>query len=236
VRKLDRRPASAASSVSAFSSSSWKRANTHFKATYGAPQTRAEKKLEKTIDYLCAKAQHQELEISLLKERLKTQETQNKRGQTLFNELRSQEDNKAIFFSPKKIQSARDILRQREQAKEDEEHRKRQAKLEREQKKIQKQLDLDRRKHERAMAKAERETKAAAAKLAREEAKLEKQREKDLKAKQQIAKKEPKLAHTKSISFQARVDAVIIEEEEEEPELAPSSTRAHRRVPLRFRN
>jgi hypothetical protein len=235
VKKSNQRPPSATSSLSAFSSSSWKRADKHFKATYGHPQSKSEKKLQKTIDNLFAKAQHQDLEITILKERLKMQDTHNKRGQTLFNELRAQEDNKALFMSPAKFQAAKAILTGREKDKTEEEQRKAQAKIEREQKKLSKQLELDQRKQERAIAKIEREEQRAAARAAREEAKAEKQREKELQEQQKIAKKEAKLARFKSQSFIANVEATIVEEDEEVLELASSTTRSHRRLPQRFR-
>jgi hypothetical protein len=79
--------------------------------------TRAEQKVYNTLDYLSSKAQHQEIEIKLLKARLELQETHGKRQQTLFSELRSQTDTKAIFFSPAKVQMARDLLAKREQDK-----------------------------------------------------------------------------------------------------------------------
>ena len=85
VKFTESRPSSSeASAVSAFSSASWKRAERHFKATYGPAVTRGEQKVFNTLDYLSAKAQHQEVEIELLKARLQLQEKHSKRQQTLF--------------------------------------------------------------------------------------------------------------------------------------------------------
>ncbi len=117
VQISEPRPSSATSAISAFSASSWKRANKHLETTYGPPRSRAEQKVVNTIDYLAAKAQHQSIEIEHLKTRLELQEKHGKRQQTLFNEIRAQTDNKALFFSSAKIQMARDLHLKREQTK-----------------------------------------------------------------------------------------------------------------------
>lgn len=237
VRVSEPRPtSSAASSCSAFSSSSWKRADRHYKATYGPALTRAERKIHKTLDHLCAKTQHQDLQIELLQARLELQEKHSKRQQTLFGELRSQADTKAIFFSPGKVQVARDLLAKRERDKEEEEDRKRRAKIAREEKKLQKQLEQVRRREERAIAKLERARRLEENRQAKEAIRLQKQATKQLLSESELARIPQRRPPIKSARFKPYARPVLIAERVEAPRPGPSSSRSQRRLPQRYRD
>jgi hypothetical protein len=235
VRVSESRPtSSAASSISAFSSSSWKRANRHYKATYGPALTREERKMHKTLDHLFAKSQYQELEIEHLKERLKLQEKQTKRQQTLFGELRSQTDTKAIFFSPGKVQQARGLLARRKRDKEEKADRKRHDKIVREERRLQKQLEQDRRREERATAKLDRERRLAQTRQAKEDMRLQKQAEKQLLSESKLTRTPQRRSPTKSARFKPYARPVSTAQIVEAASPGPSRSRPQRRLPERY--
>lgn len=236
VRILEPRPPSSTSSASAFSSSSWKRANKHLKDTYGPALTRDEKKIVNTLDYLCAETQHQRLQIKLLEERLQLQEKQNKRGKTLFNELRAESDTKAIFFSPNKVQEARDLLAQRKLQKQEEEKRKRLQKMAREEAKRRRQLELAERRLQRAARKQEKERLLEEGKRAREEAKIQKQSKKQLQIDRRFARQQEARYQRKSIRSLTAAAPISVNQRPAVQEPGPSRSRPQRRLPQRYRN
>jgi hypothetical protein len=236
LRSPDSRPSSSSTSgASAFSSSSWKRASKHYRSTYGPPQTRDEKKQLNTIHHLFAKAQHQELEIELLKERLQLQEKQNKRSLTLFNELRASDDNKAIFFSPKKVQEARDLHAQREFEKEQEAERKQSEKLTREQTKALKALQQAEKRLQVQQQREQRQQEQAKMRLKREEEKRRKQAEKQLQTESKLAKQQPNHSQSKSVRFESIMIADTDGQDDSIPTPVSTRSRAKRRLPQRYR-
>jgi hypothetical protein len=240
VRTSEPRPTSSSSSttssLSAFSASSWRRANSHLQATYGPPVSRAEQKIYNTVDYLAAQAQQQRIEIEMLRSRLEIQEKQGKRQQTLFGELRTQTDNKALFFSPGKVQMARDLLVKREQAKVEEDQRKQAKKDRRVEAKLQKEAELAEKREQRAIAKVVRDREAAEKKQAREEAKLQKLAEQQLISQCNIVKKRKRSSPVKKTAYKPRKKHAMAPERPEVPKPAPSRSRATRKLPERYCN
>jgi hypothetical protein len=237
VRLSEPRPtSSSASSASAFSSSSWRRANQHLRDTYGPALTRAEKKLVNTIDHLCTKAQHQEIKIELLEERLQLQEKHHKRSQTLFSELRAQSDTKAIFFSPNKVQEAKDLRAKREREKEEEEDRKRLQRTVRQEAKERRAAELAEKRAQKAIARLNREQQLAEARLQREEARLQKQAERQLLSDSKPVRKQEKGPRQKSVRFEPDVVTKSVVPSPTVQEPGPSSSRPQRRLPQRYRN
>jgi hypothetical protein len=236
VRVTEPRPSSAASSASAFSSSSWKRAHEHFHATYGPAMTRSELKVYNTLDYLCAKAQLQEIELQGLKDRIDLQEKSSKRRQPLFAELRAQADNKAIFFSPAKIQLARDLLAQREQEKQDEEDRKQAERDRKAENKLRKELEAAQKREARAILKAERLRLAAEKKQAKEDAKHQKLADQQLYTQIKSTKKSKTASPVKKQRFAPYRKRVVTPVAPTVPVLGPSRSRPTRRPPARFCN
>jgi hypothetical protein len=237
VRVSEPRPtSSAASSLSAFSVSSWKRAERHFTATYGPPVSRAEQKVFNTVDHLAATAQHQRIEIELLKARLELQEKQGKRKQTLFNEIRAQTDNKALFFSPAKVQMARELALKREQDKALEQERKQIEKDKKAEAKLQKELEQARKREQRAIAKAEREQAAAEKRRAREEVKLQKLAEKQLISQCNLVKKRKRSSPVKKTAYKPRKKPALALERPVVLKPAPSRSRPLRKLPERYCN
>jgi hypothetical protein len=240
VQITDSRPSSVASSASAFSASSWKRAHKHFNATYGPANTRAELKVFNTLDYLSAKSQLQDIEIEGLKERLALQERSSKRRQPLFAELRAQTDNKAIFFSPAKIQLARDLLAQREQEKRDEAQRKQAERDRKAEDKLQRQIEVIQKRELRTIAKAERLRQEAerklAKELAKEETRLQKLADEQLHIQSRLNKKSKPPSPVKEQRYTPYKKPVKLPEVQKLPEPGPSRSRPRRRLPARFCN
>jgi hypothetical protein len=234
VRFAEPRPASSASSLSAFSSSSWKRADRHFKATFGPAITRAEQKVFNTLDYLCTKSQLQDIEIEQLKARVTLQEKNSKRRQPLFAELRSQTDAKALFFSPAKVQLARNLLAQREQEQLEEEERKQAERDRKAEVKLQKEIELCQRREQRAIAKTERERLAAEKKQAREQARLQKLANKQLISQFKPIKKTKSSSPRKKTRFKPYERPGKVTKRPEMPQPAASRSRPVRKLPSRY--
>jgi DDE superfamily endonuclease len=235
VRIPESRPTSSdASSLSAFSASSWKRANRHLQETYGPPVSRAERKIYNTVDYLSAENQLQRIEIGMLRERLDIQEKHGKRQQTLFSELRAETDNKALFFSPARVQTARDLLMKRDQDKLAEKERKQVEKDKKAQEKLQKEAALAEKREQRAIAKAERERLAAEKKQAKEEAKLQKLAELQLISQCNSIKKRKRNSLVQKPAYKPRKKRALAPERSAVPIPAPSRSRAIRKLPERY--
>jgi hypothetical protein len=198
--------------------------------------TRSERKVYNTLDHLSAKAQLQEIEIEQLKARLQLQETQGKRQQTLFTELRSQTDTKAMFFSPAKIQVARDLLLKREQHKLDDIKRKRAEKDKRSEAKLQKQQELIKKREQRAIARVEREQQAAEKRQARAEERHQKLAEQQLISQYNLNKKRKRSSPSKNKIDKPCKKLVLAPIRLEMPKPAPSRSRPLWRLPERFCN
>lgn len=216
--------------------SDWQQTSEHFKATYGKAITRDERKVYKTIDYLCAKAKSQQIEIEDLQTRIEFQEKNSKRRQPLFAELRAQSDTKAIFFSPAKVQSARILLAQREQDKIDEERRKQVQKDNRAELKLQQEIEKARKQEDRVIAKAERERLAAEKKQAREASRLQKEAKKAIVAALKASRTTKTSSPRKKIKSISKNRPLKVVKPVEVLEVAGSSSRPLRRLPQRFCN
>ncbi len=219
-----------------FSPSDWNHTSQHFRATYGLARTRDERQVFHTLDYLCAKSKHQETEIQELKSRIELQEKNGKRRQPLFAELRAQSDTKAIFFSPAKVQSARILLAQREQAKLDEEQRKQVEKDRRVELKLQQEIERVRKQEARVVAKAERDRVAAEKKQATEASRLQKQADKALKAAAKASRITKTRLPRKKKGPAPKRKPVKAAKPVEVVEVAGSRSRPVRRRPQRFCN
>jgi len=234
VRYVQLRPPSSSSSAASISIRSWKRASKLFNEAYGVPTTRQEKKVKKTFDAVFHKSLALSTENEVLKAQLDLQKKQGQRSRTLFNELRAKSDNKALFFSPNKIQEAKDLLQSRERAKEEESEQKRRRKAAREEAKHLKQLEVEERRRQREIAKKEKEAQEAERIHVREEERQQRQAEKQLLADRKLAKKRKTRLRAKTVRSQANVDAVVEAQVECDPELAPSRSGRQRRLPQRY--
>ena len=174
-----RPPSQDSSSSSRISASDWRRIQALLKETIaqGAQEHDAKlKKLANTLDHVTTENVLLKAENRGMKQALYNEKKRRRRGKALFEEFRAQEGQGATFFSPAKIQAAKDLQTQREQAKEDEatqkvakaEDRKQQKHLKEVaayERKIQRQNQAQARK-EAALAKAAQSTHAKEAKKA----------------------------------------------------------------------
>ena len=107
-----------------------------------------------------------------LREAIRVQKKQKKPRKALFTELRANEENKAIFFSPAKISQARELQAQRGKETEAAQAQKRQTQLERQRRK-QEQEELRRAAAAARLAKREKLARDKAEKQARREETLQ---------------------------------------------------------------
>lgn len=121
------------------------------------------------------------VEVANLKETIKLQRKRAIWNKNLFEQLVDEDGNKAIFFSPTKIQQARDL-----QAKKEEEEY--QKELEKEQRVIDRQLNKEAKEREQQLRRDQREE----ARIQREEAKQAKQAEIEAKQQQREVNKQLK--------------------------------------------
>lgn len=235
VRSAARPVSSSSSSGASASISNWKRADKQFLKAHGVPVTYEEKRVKKTFDAVFNKVCVLSLENEMLRTQLELQNKQGKRSQSLFGELRANADNKALFFSPKKVQEAKALLRARELAKEEEEDEKRLRKAAREQAKILKKEELQKRRELRDFAKQEKQEQLAEQRRLREEARIQKQAEKQLALDAQNAKKQRPRPRAKSVRFQVENEGVNKANLVEEIIPPPTSSGRQRRLPQRLR-
>ncbi|KAF1998854.1 hypothetical protein P154DRAFT_438325, partial [Amniculicola lignicola CBS 123094] len=150
------------------------------------------RQLSQTIHSISVRNILLENENNRLKEALVNEKKKRQRGKPLLLEAPSQYDGGAIFWSPQKVQEARDRQCKKDAEEEALQHQKDLDKIERAHKKAEKARMLEERKRTQAMAK---------------EIKLQKQAEKQL---QKLAKKTPK-ARSKSSKNVVKSKAITIE-------------------------
>jgi len=213
------RPPSNTSSTSTIPPNDWKRIDKALKDVVGPIVDRSTQQLQKSIDNLCASHQLQAVRIQALEEQIELQKRANPRGRGLFDELRQRQDNKAFIFSPKKIQEAKQLQAERDQAKEDEAARIKQKKLEQALKKATKEREMAERREARVIARQERERAKERAKELRAEAREQKAAEKQLQneaksIKRSRAKSSAKAASkqdtTKVVELSSNVDGAVL--------------------------
>ena len=113
---------------------------------------RSTQQLQKSINNLYASHQLQAVRIQALKKQIKLQKRANPRRRGLFDELRQRQNNKALIFSPKKIQEAKQLQAERNQTKEDKATRIKQKKLKQALKKAVKEREITERREARVIA------------------------------------------------------------------------------------
>ena len=231
----DDRPSSSESSTSILSAGDWKRIEKLLKKTVRNMHDEKSQKLHRTINHLTTECVLLKLQVKGLENALFIEQKRRQRSKPLDLELRAPEDGMAIFYSPNKVQQARDRAREKEEA----------ARISREEKELEKQ----RKEKEKAEKKRLLEERKAARAIEREERAAEKEWKR-------IEKEEAKLAREanknfKNVSKQARnnrrktIEAIVIESDEEIEgasvdevvEATPVHSRRGRKIvlPQRFR-
>ena len=190
------RPSSSESSTSVLSASDWRKIERLLRKVVADVYDKPARQLSQTIHSISVRNNLLQHENDRLREALINERKRRQRGKPLLLEAPTNYDGGAIFWSPSKVQDARDRQVQKEEAeralqlqKDEETQRKREQKAE-------KARMLEERKHMRAVAKEirlqEQRTKAAA----REEAKITRQANQQLKNNLKQAKKGKQKAST----------------------------------------
>jgi hypothetical protein len=130
------RPTTASSgSQSAISLSDWRKINQVVKEAVGDVLGYKGRQVLKHCHQLQAENALLKAQITGLQEAVRVEKRRKKPRKALFTELRGDEGNKAIFFSPAKISAARELQAQKSKEEEDKQAQKEQNKLRREQRK-----------------------------------------------------------------------------------------------------
>jgi hypothetical protein len=176
----EERPSSSESSKSVLTAADWRRIERKLKEVVANVFDTRVKELTETIKSLAATNILLESRIQGYQRALKNDQKKRQRQKPLFHQLATQNDGGAIFYSPNKVQQARDLQKEQEEAKERETALKANKKLQRQLEKDEKRRLVEQRKEQRVLDKVQREREAAAKKLAAEEAKEAKQAKRQL--------------------------------------------------------
>ena len=130
--------------------------------------------------------------IQSLEETITIQKRRQPRTKTLFEELHDEDDNKALFFSPAKIDRLHQKITEREQAELDEADQKAQRKQKQAINKQRKEDEKEQRRVDREIARMDREQQQALKKAAKEAEKEQKEASRQLLQESQSKKKQPK--------------------------------------------
>jgi cell division protein FtsB len=170
-----KRPPSKESNSSVLSNTDWRRIRTELRAIVGEIFSHQVKKLTNTIEQLNAENNLLKAENEGLRQTIFIEKQRRKRGKPLFNTLCQDNDCRAVFYNPSKIQQARDELALREQKKQQANTKKANDKIQMQLAKEKKEEKLKQRRVNREHARVQRkkDTKAKAAK--KEEDKLQRQ-------------------------------------------------------------
>src|ERR1700744_6490891 len=114
--KDQNRPSSSESSTAVLQSKQLKTIQRHLQRTRGQLDNKKAQKVTKTAQHLAAENVLLKSQIQGLEKALDHEKKRRQRGKPLQFELRAPEDGMAIFYSPKKIQQARDKAAEKEEA------------------------------------------------------------------------------------------------------------------------
>ena len=149
------------------------------------------RKLVNTVEALTAQNELLKHENNNLRSTIIEEKNQRARGKGLFEQMRDEQESKALIFSPNKIQQARDRFAEKERQEAQEQLQKDARKIKRQFNKQQKERDLEQRKIDREIAKAERAKRDAKLKAQRIAKKEQQVIDKQLKAEGKLANKKP---------------------------------------------
>jgi hypothetical protein len=157
TRSASRPATSSSGGRSAISEKDWQRLNQAMRTCVGEAVRGESLRVLKTCHQLYAQNALLKAENQGLRDAVRISKKAKKPGKTIFSELRGEEASSAIFFSPRKIQEARDLHTQEEEQENKLKAQKQLKKLQQQQRKKE-QEEL---KRERAAARKERRAKKA---------------------------------------------------------------------------
>jgi len=163
-----RPPSQSSSGSSALSDSEFRTLQRIYKKVVGKDLDKSGRRLLRTIEKIHTENTILRRKVENLEEAMKIRKAHEAQGKALFNDLPTNDEKKAIFFSPRKIQQRRDEKEAEHHQKEETERQKAEKKLEREHQK-QEKAELA------AKRKIEREERRRQAEQAKEEKKARRQ-------------------------------------------------------------
>ena len=232
----DQRPSSSESSQSILHADDWRRIEKLLRQVVSDVYNERSKKLSSTMHHLSTenillKLRCEGLENALLNEKKKRQ-----RGKPLLFELRAPEDGYAVFYSPGKIQQARQLQSEKEAAEELAKASKEQEKLRRQQEKQEKQRLIEERKQIRAANKELRIQEAEQKRRRKEEERLAKEADNQLQNNFKIVQKGKRKCPTPATP-RKKQDITIPESQIDAQGCIPVNRRGRQiRLPQRFRD
>jgi hypothetical protein len=232
------RPATSGSSNhSIISTSDWKKINTMLREAMGDILGYEERRVLKVCHQLQVQNKLLKAEIQGLHEAVRTEKAKKKRKKPLFANLRDNEGAGAIFFSPAKVQAARELQQQQEKEAEEVAALKEQQKIQRQQQKERQAIERAAAAAARRAAREQREQQAAQKKASQEEANIQRMASLQLANEQRRAAKVPRKVAPKPQHHAPLIDDEgIIYEVPKTPSPPPQMTRSGRqlRKPQRF--
>ena len=228
------RPTSQGSGHSAISTSDWKRINKLVRDAIGDSLGYKDRKVLQVYHQLQAENALLKAQVVGLEEAIRVEKKQKKPRKALFKELRDQEGNTAIFFSPSKVAAVRELQAQKTREAEAVQAQKRQQQLQREQQK----RDQEEKRHVAAVARQQRREQQAQEKAQkqaeRERANTQQLVSRQLVSEHQATSKRPRQRHTKLHDCTIKRGGVIkpnVEPQIREEEVATSRSGRQLRKP-----
>lgn len=218
----DERPSSSTTGSSAMSNSNWRKVRGMVQRAVGHAVTKEARKLINTVDHLQARNAILEVKVADLQETVYIEKGKRKRGKPLFDLIGPDNESKAVFFSPNKIQEARARRQETEEAKQAEEAQKIEDKCRKEQEKEEKQVLIAQRKVAREEAAHQRGVEREKKERLRKEAAESRAAEKQLKVDVQKVKEHLKNSQVRSKKQKEKSKAANLVQEEKEIEIRSS--------------
>jgi hypothetical protein len=233
--KQQDRPSSAESSQSVLSASDWKKIRALLQEVIEDIDDRESRKLSRELEQLTTRYQILKSENRGLRQALISEKKKRQRGKPLLLATPTQSNRGAIFWSPSKVQQARERQAQKDTEAELQRLQKQEDKILREEKKLEKQRLQEERKRTRATAKEIRTQQLNEKRRQRQEALIQREADRQLQNEVKFTKKTQKKAikpvvqpHKDSMDEDIDAEAVVV--------LEPSNRRGRRiTLPQRYR-
>ncbi|CEL07079.1 hypothetical protein ASPCAL10244 [Aspergillus calidoustus] len=234
-KEPESRPSTSESSRSVLSAEDWKRIENLLRGVVTDVYNENTKKLRLTMHHLSTENILLKLRCEGLETALQNEKKKRQRGKPLQLQLQAPEDGGAVFYSPQKIQQARDLQLEKERAANELKASKELQKVRRQEAKELKQQLLEERKRNREHQQELRRLEAEQKKKEKEEARAAKEAEKQLQKDFQQVRKTPKKP-SKALNRQKPQDINPVSPDVVE-EVPPTVNRRGReiRLPQRFR-
>ena len=173
------------------------------------------RKLERTMDALQVKNVALKAKVANLQATVHIEKAKRKRGKALMVRLCEEGEVKAIFYSPRKIQSARQRLKEEQQEKDAAEAQKEEEKRRKQQAKEEQQLLIAQRKAAREEARVQRETDKLQKQQRQKEVTEQRKLNKQLAAEARKVKQDQKIDRARSKLQLENIDVVNTSDREE---------------------